>query len=143
MNKYLAFTGVMCLAVLSGCGNSNVPVIGKVTYKGKPVTGGSLVFSPVAVKNELEPGKPAAAVIQEDGTFALATAKSAGAQAGKHRVTFSPPAQELSEAQRSDRSYTAPLPPYMGLTPQQVEVEVKSGMEEIEIVLVENGSGNR
>jgi hypothetical protein len=147
MNKYfrraMAVVSVMCLVVLSGCGKSNVQVSGRVTYKGQPVTGGALVFSPVTAGKDQEPGKPVAGVINGDGSFALATSKGTGAQAGKHRVTFTPPAQNLTEEQRTNPNYVAPMPPYMGLVPQQVEVEVTTGMEDMEIELVDKVPAGR
>lgn len=148
MNKFsrrvLALAGAVCLVVSSGCGRSGVPVTGKVTFKGQPVTGGSLIFSPVAAsKEQQEPGKPAAGVIKADGTFELATAHGGGAQVGKHRVTFSPPAQEMTEEQRNNPRYVAPPPPFTGLVPKQVEIEVTSGMTDMEIELVKSGPGSR
>src|SRR5262245_16358306 len=72
-----------------GCGGSDgkppegltVPVKGQVTYKGKPLTGGSIMFEPV------DGGREAHGTIQPDGTFSLSTFRSGdGAVRGVHRV---------------------------------------------------------
>ena len=72
---------------LSGCGQSSVAipstfsVKGKVSYKGKPLTKGSIVFEPT------DAGKDAYGKIQPDGTFELTTYKEGdGAVVGTHRV---------------------------------------------------------
>jgi hypothetical protein len=117
---------------LTGCSGDNLaPVSGKVTFKGAPVKGGTLVFSPMGE------GRPASAEIKADGTYALGTNyPSDGALVGHHRVTFSPPAQELTEKQRHDPKYIAPPPPYVGLHPKQNETDVKAATNNIDIELV-------
>lgn len=69
-----------------GCGSSSgalpdlIPVKGKVTYKGQPVTAGTIRFEP-------DYGRMASGAIQADGTFVLSTLKKDdGAVAGTHRV---------------------------------------------------------
>ena len=58
-----------------------VPVKGKVTYKGKPLTQGEIVFEPESAGREAHGG------IQSDGTFELTTYKQGdGAVPGTHRV---------------------------------------------------------
>jgi hypothetical protein len=58
-----------------------IPVKGKVTYKGQPVTKGSIKFEPDGF------GREAHGQIQSDGTFVLTTLKEGdGAVAGHHRV---------------------------------------------------------
>jgi hypothetical protein len=76
------------LIACAGCGapadvNSHlIPVKGKVTYKGKALTNGSVSFEPDA-------GRQAHAEIQPDGTFELSTFKAGdGAVAGTHRVSM-------------------------------------------------------
>jgi hypothetical protein len=68
---------------LSGCGGPNVAkVTGKVTYNGKPVTGGKIMFYP-------ESGRMALGEIGPDGTFTLTTFKPGdGALVGSHRVVI-------------------------------------------------------
>lgn len=78
----------VCLlpVLLTGCfGGSDqletAEVHGKVTYKGEPLTMGSVTFIPEG------PGKAAAGEIQEDGTYTLTTySRGDGATIGKHGV---------------------------------------------------------
>ena len=79
----LSLMGLTCI-LLSGCnsGPKVAPVRGRVTYNGKPVTGGKIMFYP-------EHGRPSLGTIAEDGTYSL-TNKVAGdgAQVGQHKVTI-------------------------------------------------------
>jgi len=75
-----------------GCGSDSgqfvgqtVPVKGKVTYKGKPLTQEEIVFEPDGGS-----GREAHGNIQPDGTFELSTFKAGdGAVPGTHRVAVS------------------------------------------------------
>jgi hypothetical protein len=76
------------LALAVGCRSGTAPlaeVRGKVTYRGEPLRGGTVVFTPDASRGTT--GEPAAADIQPDGSYTLKTADSAGAAVGWHRVT--------------------------------------------------------
>jgi hypothetical protein len=83
----LTLATLMLLACL-GCGTDSgtfvgatVPVKGKVSFKGKPLTQGEIVFEPDSG------GREAHGTIQPDGTFELTTFKHGdGAVAGTHRV---------------------------------------------------------
>jgi hypothetical protein len=73
-----------------GCGSSGgtpvtlIPVKGKVTYKGQPLTKGVVEFEPEGY------GRPAKGQLQSDGTFELTTARAGdGVVAGAHRIFFS------------------------------------------------------
>jgi hypothetical protein len=77
----------LAAVALSGCGGGDpyavktVPAAGSVTYKGKPLSNGTIMFQPVK-----EEGRPASGVIQ-DGKFTLTTYNEGdGAVAGKHKV---------------------------------------------------------
>ena len=67
-----------------GCGGDKLHVTsvkGKVTFQGKPLQFGSVLFQPVGK------GLPARGEIQSDGTFVLGTySGSDGAVVGKHKV---------------------------------------------------------
>jgi hypothetical protein len=74
----------------SGCGTSAgapvsvIPVKGKVTYKGQPVTKGVIMFEPDGY------GRKASGQIQSDGTFVLTTDNEGdGVVAGHHQVSIS------------------------------------------------------
>jgi hypothetical protein len=91
--RVCAFASIMAaataLATCWGCasiaggpdGTSILPVKGKVTYKGKPLTDGTITFEP----NDF--GRPAHGNIQPDGSFVLTTFKEGdGAVRGHHRI---------------------------------------------------------
>ena len=73
-----------------GCGSSAadgarplVPVKGKVTYKGQPLTSGIVHFDPDGY------GRPARGKLQPDGSYTLGTMKEDdGVVAGSHLVTI-------------------------------------------------------
>ena len=72
---------------LSGCGGGNslelAPVGGKVTFQGKPLDHGNVVFLPQGDAK----GPQASGVIQPDGAFTMKTAGREGAVVGRHKVT--------------------------------------------------------
>src|SRR6516165_6653259 len=74
-----------------GCGDMTAPpmapVRGKVLFKGKPLTAGTIVFAPDAVKGTS--GPLARGTIHPDGTYALQSGETYGAVVGWHRVTVS------------------------------------------------------
>lgn len=68
-----------------GCdsGPPTAPVHGKVTYKGKPVSTGTVTFYPTTG------GRPAVGSINEDGTYELARkARGDGVILGDYKVTI-------------------------------------------------------
>lgn len=68
---------------LAGCGDSGpalYPVKGTVTFNGKPLNTGSVMFVPQSK------GPAAYGPIAEDGTYNLTTDDKDGALPGKHRV---------------------------------------------------------
>ena len=89
MNRQIVFTIGVALAVglttFLGCGPSRpttAPVSGKVTYQGKPVTEGRIMFYP-------QHGRPATGTIGADGSYHLTTFKANdGAAPGKYKVTI-------------------------------------------------------
>lgn len=74
-----------CLLACVGCGQnlpSTAPVSGRVTYQGKPVVKGNIMFRP-------EHGRAAGGVIGPDGRYTLTTFDPGdGATLGPHRVTI-------------------------------------------------------
>jgi hypothetical protein len=129
---------ILCLVVpvaLGGCGGGNLaPVSGKVTHRGEPVKGGTLIFSPTGEGGQT--GKSVSAEVKEDGSYKTGE----GAVLGRHRVTYTPPEQKLTEEQRTDPKYIAPPPPYMNLVAKPAEVEVKAGSTTVDLELVPRGS---
>ena len=93
--------GAFCLS-LAGCGSPNlpktVPVCGKVTWQGKPLASGSVVFNPAAVAAS-GPSRAATAELASDGTYRLSSFRpDDGVMPGEYRVTIvsfsSPPNPE-------------------------------------------------
>jgi hypothetical protein len=83
-----AACGMVLAAMLStlGCGSRGgldlASVRGTVTYKGKPLDHGDVVFVPI----EGTPGPQAMGTIGPDGSYAVKTAGKDGAAVGKHKV---------------------------------------------------------
>jgi hypothetical protein len=85
--RYLSLLAGLLLLV--GCHPAKEPmtlVRGKVTYKGLPLPGGTIVFIPDTSRGTQ--GSIAMAEIQPDGTYTLKTNELLGAVAGHHRVTI-------------------------------------------------------
>lgn len=94
----------LLIAGLIGCGDGGpktAPVHGRITYKGKPVPNGSIVFIPKS-------GPPASADIDSEGKYALKTFKPGdGAVLGTHEVMITA-LQDMKGRLPEDRT---PLPP--------------------------------
>jgi hypothetical protein len=84
----------LCLCGISGCGSEATcyPVSGYVTYRGQPLAGGLIVFSPDFEKGAS--GPTSRAIIKTDGSFDLATDDRIGAVRGWHRITIAAPMQD-------------------------------------------------
>ena len=75
------------VSFIAGCGGGNpldtIPVGGRVTMDGKPLTTGEVRYLPKDAQN----GRVASGAIQPDGSFALTTLKAEdGALRGDYRV---------------------------------------------------------
>ncbi len=133
------------MLLVAGCGEGvdtkpTAKVTGNVTYDGKPVTGGSLMFSPTGGSNN-QPGKAGDATIKSDGTFTVTTYSSGdGAVVGQHRIAFMPPAPENAPAATPGGAHSeAPAAPFAGLVPKTTEITVAKGDNKIEVELVKQG----
>lgn len=77
-----AITAVLIgLVTVSGCGGvtdapPSVPIKGKVTYKGQPITSGEVVYTPSKEADGAASGRTARGIIQKDGTFQMRTSPS-------------------------------------------------------------------
>ena len=82
--------GFALVSLFGGCDSSGagrlVPVRGKVTYEGQPLTTGSLAFKPDAEKGNTSKFEPAA-TIEADGNYRLFTAEREGAPLGWYKVS--------------------------------------------------------
>ncbi len=117
----------LCLLPCAGCGSGSVPlapivpVKGKVTYKGKPITEGTVRFEP-------EYGRMATGKLQPDGTFVLTTLKDGdGAAIGHHRVFIT----DVDKSLAKDRAFKK----YMGAASSKVEVNVDAEHTEFPLEL--------
>ncbi len=78
---------VFLASTLVGCSSGGLElaaVQGKVTYQGKPVTHGQVVFTP----QDGTRGPQAIGQIQADGSFHMMTNDKKGAAVGSHKVTI-------------------------------------------------------
>lgn len=131
MLRYCLFAAA-CVFFLAGCGSKANSVSGKVTFQGQPVTGGSITLAP-----ESGGGKPAAANVQSDGTFAMEPGSDAGgAIVGRHRVQYSAPVTELPAGVELQPGQSPPASPFDRLKPKTDVVEIKAGKNELDIELV-------
>jgi len=84
--KLMALLALL-LGAWSGCGGAGslpalIPVKGKVTYKGQPLTKGMVRFDPDGGYGRMATGE-----LQADGTYVLTTLqKGDGVVAGQHKV---------------------------------------------------------
>jgi hypothetical protein len=125
------------LAVLGGCSSGDLPlapVHGTVTYQGKPLDHGLVVFIP----ERGTPGPQAVGTIQPDGTFRINTLQRDGAAVGRHRVLV-----HCRRQARREELGPAGVPPSEALIPGKysaeadspLRFEVKEGPNEYAIVL--------
>ncbi len=92
LGERLAFVLLAAMVSLCGCGQTPYPVApvrGKVTIDGKPLSGGRIVFAPIAQSDSIDSGKWAVGTIQSDGSFELSTyGANDGAVVGEHWATI-------------------------------------------------------
>jgi hypothetical protein len=102
----------MALA-LSGCGGEMAAVNGSVAHEGKPLSGGKIIFTPVAE------GQPAFGMIQADGTYQLSTEReNDGAKAGQYRVSV-----------LGDRPAEEGAPRMIFSAPEEFTVDIRPGQD--------------
>lgn len=120
-------SAAICLVVLllGGCdsGPSTIPVSGKVTVDGQPLSKGTLRFIPDASKGNTLEIEPAATI--EGGSYTLYTSGKPGAAAGAYKVAV---------VSQEEIDSTNPVPPKSPFDPKfsdpqltPLAVEVKTG----------------
>jgi hypothetical protein len=87
--------GLCLVLAAAGCRRNQpalAPVTGRVFYRGQPLTGGTIVFTPDPDRGGS--GPLACAEIGPDGRYALSSGRHKGAVPGWHRITVAagPPA---------------------------------------------------
>lgn len=120
-----------------GCGDANkdlpptVPVTGKVTYQGQPISNGLVTFIPS------NGSKPASGQTDKNGEFTLSTfGREDGAVFGKHKVTIKAykEGQDVSLVPADKLSYAVPKK-YVEEATTSLEVEVKKDSNDIVLEL--------
>lgn len=89
--RFAALGLIAILPMLEGCGSTAPPapatVRGIVSFQGRPLLGGVIVFAPD--RDRGTPGKPLSTTIGEDGTFQLTAEGSPTISPGWYRVAIS------------------------------------------------------
>jgi hypothetical protein len=121
----------VCLALfaLSGCGDRPKPdtsVRGQVLYRGDPVAGGLIVFSPNPDRGS--DGPIAIGTIGEDGSFTLTRTDGRPVPPGWYRVAVAPKAGTV-EGPTPERPYPGVPARYRNPALSGLEREVKAGTE--------------
>lgn len=137
----MALAAAAALVPLVLCGSwlrvslSKAHVSGLIAVDSRPVSGGSIVLAPVAEGQQKIPGKPSAANVAEDGTFALEIEPGSQGLAKRFWVRFSPPALPAMSVEEAMKA----VPPYLGLIPKEAQVEIAPGTNRIDVTLVPAG----
>jgi len=127
------FGCLMGFLMFSGCGSrvEMAPVSGSVTYQGKVLEYGSVMFQPVGV----EGAQPARSKIAADGTFVLGTEKPGdGVMVGKCKVrvtAFEAQRTNASGGQHEEMSLGKSAVPkrFQNFATSGIEIEVTQQME--------------
>jgi hypothetical protein len=123
----LSGTGVVVLALAAGCGTNAPPgpatVRGKLTFNGRPVAGGLVVFAPDPRRGGR--GKPVSAETGPDGGYRFPLDRSPPVPAGWYRVALMPAAPGPPGA-------GVPFPPQLARPDLSgLEREVRAGQEHV------------
>lgn len=138
----IVFALVAALMLAGGCSGGKYavePVEGTVTFEGKPISWGTVLFVPKAPEDsEGFSGKAAAGPVDEQGRYRLTTyAVNDGAIVGSHSVRFIYQFENNEIGERYKAFFaglgmTAPK----SLKPKIKSVEVKDGKNVIDIELI-------
>jgi len=125
-------TALCCCGLLLAMGckgpsrGKQVPVQGKVTLDGKPLTGGGVIFHPIPEKDTpMTPIGllPSMGPIQDDGSYTLRTEGRAGVPLGKYRV-------QLDMGSKADKKQWSLLAPVYMTLQSPLVIEVVEGKPE-------------
>jgi len=129
---------VLCVALV-GCSSGDVlhPVTGKVTFKGQPCPGATVMFYPDGPP-DLQ-AAPATAACGDDGSFTLFTGTKGGVKPGKYvvSVVWPDPAKKPTDLQRMGGANPNDAPDvfegrYAKRDKTPLRAEVKSGENKLE-----------
>jgi hypothetical protein len=101
LRRRLAFYFFAVALAAWGCGSSDkpTPVHGRVFYRGRPLPGGTIVFTPDLERGGF--GPLATGEIDSDGRYTLHTQEQLGVVPGWHRVTIASPASAVAPGQEA------------------------------------------
>ena len=137
MMRYHASFALLVCALAAGCGPKITPVHGKVTYKGEPVTAGTITFMPKVPADQIDAGKPSFANPDKNGEFQMSSyGRDDGALVGTHTVIYTPPppSSSIDPVQKAEEMKLHHK--FKGLKlPDGFTVEVKSGRNDIKLEL--------
>ena len=124
----------MLLLAAVGCSKSPyefLPVHGSVTIDGQAMSGGRVMFAPVAKAGGTDAGQRAFGAIQPDGGFVLGTVSDDdGAVVGTHWITVFAPSQDNSQPALNRTSNSpAAAPGFSRITVPSGAVEVLAGQD--------------
>jgi len=128
---------VSCAAFfLAGCGKDNglAPVTGRVLLDGKPLEGAAVMFQPTGG------GVPATGVTGAGGEFEMMTGQTKGAALGNNNISVVKQ-ENVSTTRKVEESEIVPMkmltpPKYASPQTSGLSVEVKRGMEPVELKLM-------
>lgn len=130
-----AIPALLLVGCLVGCGGKAATVSGVVTLDGKPVTRGTVSFSPATS------GQKAVGIIDESGNYELSTNRETGLEAGTYSAAVS-----SRERGQVDESGGPPMPgkylvpqKYSNANTSGLTFEVQRGSNTIDIALLSNG----
>ena len=128
-----ALAGVFLVGCGGGSSVRTVPVSGKATFEGSPMSLGIVTYYPDASKGNTSDHRPTG-TIQADGTYKLVTAGKDGAPVGWYKVTINP------NGMPADPTKGVPTPAKVGTryqqpdtTPVQVEVVDSPGAKAYDV----------
>ena len=122
---------LLAVLLLAGCGPGLSPVRGKITYKGRPVTTGDILFVPDAG------GTTATGKIATDGSYDLSTDGRRGTAPGAYKVmivSMEDTAGKLPEERNPLPRLLVPEK-YSDMLKSGLTARVKSGDNEIDFPL--------
>lgn len=136
MKNCVLFAGFAAAALLCGCKGEppGALVRGKVTYKGAPLTQGSIVFYPNGS------GLPAAGLMQPDGTFQLLnTQKTERIEPGKYIVIVVAGTERIDAVSEDPLAKVKPVVPFMfsSVASSPIKYDVALGENQFDVNLDE------
>lgn len=127
---------LLCLPIVSGCGNGLASVRGEVSLDGEPLKGGGDVRAMVYLYPEGGSGAPAVGLVDESGKYSVTTGTKEGVEPGSYLVSISASqlvGEEKVGVPRAGRRITPPH--YADPRQSDLRVEVAPGSNEFDFAL--------